>query len=123
MEVQEVKAEAVPTPEAVVEKVQEAVAEAQAKTEAPAATPQEKPVAEVKVELKERIEITAEEKLAVRELENEFLKASMEINRLQQIVQNAQRQFPALIESFTKKYAVDIKKYDFNAIELVFKRK
>ena len=41
---------------------------------------------EVKVE-KTTQEITAEEKLVIREIENEYLKAQMEIKRLSQITQ------------------------------------
>lgn len=67
--------------------------------------------------------ITAEEKLQVRQLENEFLKAQMETTRLQTIMQNLQKSFPAYIEMLKNKYKVDISKYNFDAVALQFTRK
>lgn len=78
------------------------------------------------VEAKEvawRVDITDAEKLALRNLENEYLKAQMEIQRLSAIVQNAQKQFPVLVESFVKKYAINPAVHVFDAVELAFKRK
>ena len=68
-------------------------------------------------------EITAEEKLAIRELENKYLKAQIEINRLSQITQNAQREFTTTVETMTRKYVVDPAEWLFDNAELIFKRK
>ena len=69
------------------------------------------------------IAITAEEKLAIRELENKFLKTQMEITRLQNIAQEVQKNFPALIEQLKQKYVVDPATYVFDSIKLEFLRK
>jgi hypothetical protein len=69
------------------------------------------------------ITITAEEKLAIRELENKFLKAQAEINRQQSAAQELQRNFPALIENLKAKYKVDPSDYIFDSNILEFRRK
>ena len=68
-------------------------------------------------------ELTAEEKLAIREIENSYLKASMEIQRLSQTTQKAQQDFTATVERLTKKYVVDPATWLFDNVELVFKKK
>ena len=68
-------------------------------------------------------ELTAEEKLAIREIENAYLKAQMEIQRLSQITQKAQADFTANVERLTKKYVVDPATWLFDNVELVFKKK
>ena len=68
-------------------------------------------------------ELTAEEKLAIREIENAYLKAQMEIQRLSQITQKAQKDFTDTVEKLTKKYAIDPAVYLFDNVELLFKRK
>jgi hypothetical protein len=67
-------------------------------------------------------ELTAEEKLAIREIENTYLKAQMEIQRLSQITQKAQKDFTDTVEKLTKKYVVDAT-WLFDNVELVFKKK
>lgn len=82
------------------------------------------PAAEVKAleaEIK-TVEISVEEKLNIRNLENEFLKANLEINNLQKRISQIQSQFPAYVESLYKKYKVDVKKFNFNAITQVFEK-
>ena len=68
-------------------------------------------------------ELTAEEKLAIREIENAYLKAQMEIQRLSQITQKAQKDFTDTVEKLTKKYVVDSATWLFDNVELVFKKK
>jgi len=68
-------------------------------------------------------ELSAEEKLAIREIENAYLKAQMEINRLSQVTQKAQQDFTKKVEELTRKYAVDPALWVFNNIELRFEKK
>lgn len=81
-------------------------------------------VGDAKVEVKKLTqEITAEEKLAIREIENKYLKAQIEISRLSQITQQAQREFTSSVENLTKKYVVDPLEWFFDNAELIFKKK
>src|SRR5258708_1886119 len=68
-------------------------------------------------------EISAEEKLVIREIENEYLKAQIEINRLSQITQNAQKRFTDTVEGLVKRYAVSPAEWIFDNVSLTFKRK
>ena len=79
-------------------------------------------VAEVKAEIT-RIEISAEEKLNVSNIENDFLKQTMEIQRLQASTAQLQKQFPAYIDALVKKYSVDVKTFQFDAVTLGFTKK
>ena len=81
----------------------------------------ENTVAEAKAEIT-RIEISVEEKLNIRNIENDFLKQTMEIQRLQASSAQLQKQFPAYIESLVKKYSVDVKKFNFDAVTLGFNK-
>ena len=78
-------------------------------------------VAEVKAEVS-RIEISVEEKLNIRNIENDFLKQTMEIQRLQASTAQLQKQFPAYIDSLVKKYSVDTKLFNFDAVTLGFNK-
>jgi type IV secretory pathway VirB4 component len=68
-------------------------------------------------------ELTAEEKLVIREIENEYLKAQMEIQRLSQTTQGAQKKFTDFVESLVKKYVVNPTEWTFDNLKLVFTRK
>ena len=68
-------------------------------------------------------ELTAEEKLGIREIENEYLKAQMEIQRLSQITQGAQKKFTDTVEALVKKYGVNPTEWVFDNLKLVFTRK
>src|ERR1035437_1057359 len=68
-------------------------------------------------------ELTAEEKLAIREIENEYLKAQMEIQRLSQITQGAQKKFTDTVETLVKKYGVEPATWVFDNLKLIFVRK
>lgn len=79
---------------------------------------------EAKAELKKATQsLTSEEKLAIREIENAYLKAQVEINRLSQITQKAQKDFTNTVESLTKRYAVDPAIWLFDNAELIFRKK
>src|ERR1035437_2022812 len=99
--------------------------EAEVKTvEAEVVAQVEKMAAEAKAEVKKLTqELTAEEKLAIREIENEYLKAQMEIQRLSQITQGAQKKFTDTVDSLVKKYRVSPAEWVFDNVSLIFKRK
>jgi phenylalanyl-tRNA synthetase alpha subunit len=99
--------------------------EAEVKTvEAEVVAQVEKAAAEVKAEVKKLTqELTAEEKLAIREIENEYLKAQMEINRLSQITQGAQKKFTDTVENLVHKYTVSPAEWAFDNLKLIFVRK
>jgi type IV secretory pathway VirB4 component len=83
-----------------------------------------KVVEAVKPEVQKLVqELSAEEKLALREIENGYLKAQMEIQRLSQITQAAQQNFTKNVEALTKKYVVDPSSWLFDNVLLQFKRK
>jgi hypothetical protein len=91
----------------------------------------EEKVAEVVAEVKKgddriKIEIEATEKLALTKVENEYLKAQVEIqqlsNRIQQVQEAANKartSYNAKMEELAKKYAFDIKKFVYNSVEEV----
>src|SRR5271157_896634 len=79
---------------------------------------------EVKAEvMKVTQELSAEEKLAIREIENGYLKAQIEINRLSQITQKAQKDFENTVKSLTAKYVIDPAEWLFDNVELIFRKK
>lgn len=81
-------------------------------------------VDDAKAEVKKLTQdITAEEKLAIREIENKYLKAQIEITRLSQITTQAQRDFTSKVESLTKKYLISPTEWLFDNAELIFKKK
>ena len=85
-------------------------------------------VAKVEAEVKPEVEkltqaITAEEKLAIRELEVGYLKAQAEIQRLSQITSNAQKNFTTTVDELVKKYAVNPAEWVFDNVELIFKKR
>jgi hypothetical protein len=69
-----------------------------------------------------RVEITDSEKLVLRTIETEFLKAQLEVNRLTSILKTTQEQFTKKIKELTTKYVVDEAVYAFDAVEQVFKK-
>jgi hypothetical protein len=77
----------------------------------------------VKVAEKVTQEISAEEKLAIREIENAYLKAQIEITRLTQITTKAQTDFTKTVEDLSKKYLISPTEFVFDNIKLQFTRK
>ena len=67
-----------------------------------------------------RQSITDAEKLAIREIENEFLKATIDINRLTQVVNASQKKFTNNIEALVQKYLINAKEMQFDNIKLEF---
>ncbi len=113
--------------EAVAKKVEEAVlgGAEEAKTEAVAV--EQKAVAEVegaKTEAvaeakKPFITLEGEEKFVARDLELEYLKATMEIQRLQKITEEKAKAFQAHVDALFIKYGVSKAEYVFDATKLV----
>jgi hypothetical protein len=68
-------------------------------------------------------DISTEEKLAIREIEVNYLKAQAEIQRLSQITQNAQKVFTDKVQELTKKYEIDQSKWVFDNVKLAFLKK
>ena len=68
-------------------------------------------------------ELTADEKLAIREIENAYLKAQIEINRLSQITKEAQQKFTTTVEGLAKKYVLNPVEWAFDNIELIWKKR
>jgi uncharacterized protein (DUF342 family) len=68
-------------------------------------------------------ELTSDEKLAIREIENTYLKAQMEIQRFSQATQKAQGDFTATVERLTKKYVVPVETWVFDNVTLTFRKK
>jgi hypothetical protein len=77
-------------------------------------------VAEVK---KLTQELSADEKLAIREIENQYLKAQIEINRLSQITKEAQQKFTTIVEGLAKKYVLNPAEWVFDNVELIWKKR
>lgn len=89
-------------------------------------------VEEVKKEVVEvvervRVEIVDAEKLLLTKLENDFLKAQVElqqlsvrITHLQDVAKKVQTQFTEKTVELAKKYEVDLKEFFYNAVEQAF---
>lgn len=98
-------------------------------TEVPAETLVEKIEAEVKkVEAKvetfstaARVDLLAEDKLFLREIEVEYLRAKNEIARLEQVIKNAEARFAPTVQGMAKKYLVNPATHAFDNLELAFK--
>jgi hypothetical protein len=68
-------------------------------------------------------ELSAEEKLGIREIENAYLKATLEVTRLTQITTKAQADFTKTVEDLTKKYAINPAVWVFDNVLLTFRKK
>jgi deoxyribodipyrimidine photolyase len=77
----------------------------------------------VKVAEKITQELNAEEKLTIREIENAYLKAQIEIQRLTQITTKAQTDFTKMVEDLAKKYVIDPSVFVFDNVSLIFRKK
>ena len=103
--------------ETVVEKVEAEVKAVEAKVEA------EAKVVEAKVETfatAARVDLVAEDKLFVREIEIEFLRAKNEISRLEQVVKNAEARFAPTVQQLAKKYLINPATHTFDNLSLAF---
>ncbi len=67
--------------------------------------------------------LTAEEQLAFRNIENEFLKAQAEINRLTQTTQAKQHEFSNYSTALLRKYLLEPTEWVFDTVALRFQRK
>jgi hypothetical protein len=92
---------------------------AEVKTVAEAVVEEVKAVeAKAKAEL---VQLSADEKLFLREAELEYLKATMEIQRIQKITEAKTKQYQEFVENLFKKYVLDKSEYVFDGAVNVFK--
>ena len=76
----------------------------------------------VVVEKAAKVEITAEEKLFLREAELEYLKATMEIQRLNKVTEEKAKSYSSYVESLFVKYGISKAEYVLDATVNVFKK-
>jgi hypothetical protein len=67
------------------------------------------------------VAITTEEKLTLREIENEFLKVKIDIDQLTPKLQGAQKKFVATVDALVLKYKIDKTKMQFDGASLEFR--
>jgi hypothetical protein len=67
------------------------------------------------------VAITTEEKLTLREIENEFLKVKIDIDQLTPKLQGAQKKFVATVDALVLKYKIDKTKMQFDGAALEFR--
>ena len=80
-------------------------------------------VAKVEVKVKAAVvEIKAEEQLVLKSAELDYLKATMEIQRLSKITEAKSKEYQAYIENLYKTYVLDKAEYVFDATVNVFKK-
>ena len=120
--------------ETTVTEVEKAVEGTVAKAEAEVKTVAEAVVADVKAEVAKvepevkqaLVQISTDEKLALREAELEYLKATMEIQRLNKITEAKSKEYQSVVEGLFKKYALTKIEYVFdgavNAFRLLEKK-
>jgi hypothetical protein len=68
------------------------------------------------------VQTTTEEKLFLREAELEFLKANMEIQRIQKIAEGKSKEYQTYVENLFKKYVLDKAEYVFDGSVNAFKK-
>lgn len=80
-----------------------------------------------KVDERVRVDLEDGEKFLVTKLENDFLKAQVELQQLdgrakqlREIAQNVSKAYTAKLEELAKKYAIDLKDFIYNAVETAF---
>lgn len=82
-----------------------------------------KGVTAVKADVKNlSIKLTAEEKLALRDMEVVFLKAQQQYAQLENQMKEIRNNFQAKVDEFTKKYLIDKATYVFDGVALEFRR-
>jgi|ERR1035437_7406099 hypothetical protein len=68
-------------------------------------------------------ELSTDEKLAIREIENSYLKAQLQVQALSQTTQKAQVDFTRVVENLARKYVLDPSVWVFDNVELIWKKK
>lgn len=68
------------------------------------------------------IKLTAEEKLALRDMEVVFLKAQQQYAQLENQMKEIRNNFQAKVDEFTKKYLIDKAEYVFDGVALEFRK-
>lgn len=75
----------------------------------------------VKVEKAARIELEVADKLAVREIENQFLRAKQDEQHIQQSIVALINRYQATVKAYTAKYVKDAE-YQWNELQAAFVR-
>jgi len=101
-----------------------AAAEGEVKTVAEAVVTETKKIeGEVKDEVKAAfVQVSTEEKLILREAELEYLKAQMEIQRLNKITESKSKEYLTYVEGLFNKYALNKAEYVFDGAVNMFKK-
>jgi hypothetical protein len=118
-EVKAVEAKAETVAEAIATDVKAEVVKAEGDVKAEVAKVEEKVKAEVK---KAVVEIKAEEQLVLRNAELEYLKATLQIQNFQKVVETKSKEYTAYIESLIQKYGLSKAEYTFDAVTNTFKK-
>ena len=66
------------------------------------------------------VAITADEKLILAETEVEYLKATMEIQRLTKITEAKGKEYQTAVDGYLKKYLLDKSEYIFDGVKKAF---
>lgn len=66
------------------------------------------------------VAITGDEKFSLRDIELEYLKSQMEMQRLTKIAENKGTEYKTLVEGLFKKYSLDKAEYVFDGAKLAF---
>jgi hypothetical protein len=74
-----------------------------------------------KIEKRARIAIAVTDKLAIREIENVYLRAAQDLATAQQKMQNAQNNYRATVESFVSKYGINPVEHAWDELSASFK--
>lgn len=98
---------------------QEPQVQEQAVAEVPAAPVEAQAVP---AELLAVVDTSADEKLTLVETELDYLKAVMETQRLQKIIEEKAKAYPAFVDTLLKKYGLDKSKYTFDAASKSFRK-
>jgi hypothetical protein len=68
------------------------------------------------------VQIKSDEKLFLREAELDFLKANMEIQRIQKIAEAKSKEYQTYVENLFKTYVIEKSEYVFDAAINAFKK-
>ncbi len=66
------------------------------------------------------VSLTGDEKFALRDIELEYLKTQMEIQRLTKVAEPKAKQYQEVVEGLMQKYALSKAEYVFDAAKLAF---
>lgn len=68
------------------------------------------------------VSLTGDEKFLLRDIELEYLKAQMEIQRLSKITESKSKDYQTAVDGLLKKYLLDKAEYIFDGTKLAFNK-